>query len=193
MNQLSRVEQSSDVRPIKRILIACIGNIFFGDDGFGVEVARRLLSRKAGQYPEGVEVVDFGIRGIELAYTLLDDYDTLVLVDAVPRGGTPGTLYLIEPDLSGINPQQGLEAGRVAIDSHSMDPVKVLAFARTLGARPIRTLLVGCEPSHNTITPGGDEDYEEMQMGLSEPVGAAVDGALKMLDSLVEELLITNP
>jgi hydrogenase maturation protease len=183
MSQLSPAESG-----LKRILIACIGNIFFGDDGFGVEVAQRLMSRKTSQYPEGVQVVDFGIRGIELAYTLLDDYDTLVLVDAVPRGGSPGTLYLIEPDLAGIGPEQGVEAGRVALDSHSMDPVKVLAFARTLGARPIRTLLVGCEPSPM----GGSEEYEEMQMGLSEPVQAAVDEAVKMIDSLVEELLVVE-
>jgi hydrogenase maturation protease len=125
---------------------------------------------------------------VELAFTLLDDYDTLVLVDAVPRGGVPGTVYLIEPDLSGIGPAQGVEAGRVAVDSHSMDPVKVLAFARTLGARPIRTLLVGCEPA----TIGGGEAHEEMQMGLSEPVQAAVDEAVKMIDSLVEELVAVN-
>ena len=165
----------------KRILIACIGNIFLGDDGFGVEVARRLMQR---QYPEGVQIVDFGIRGMELAYTLLDDYDELVLVDAVQRGDRPGTLYLIEPDLADINPEKGEEAGRAALDAHSMDPVKVLAFARRLGARPIHTLLVGCEPA----TFGG-EDYSEMQMGLSEPVQAAVDAALKMIDSLVADLL----
>ncbi len=82
------MSQSSPVEPgPKHILIACIGNIFFGDDGFGVEVAQRLKSRKTRHYPEGVQVVDFGIRGIELAYTLLDDYDTLVLVDAVPSRG----------------------------------------------------------------------------------------------------------
>lgn len=168
----------------RRVLIACIGNIFLGDDGFGVEVARRLQNRTTKQYPAGVEVVDFGIRGMDLAYALLDDYDTLVLVDAVPRGGSPGTLYLIEPTLTGISPEQGAEAGRVALDNHSMDPVKVLAFARTIGAKPIRTLLVGCEP-----TPiGGGEDYAEMQMGLSGPVQAAVDKAIKMIDTLVEEL-----
>src|SRR5437868_14687112 len=100
--------------PLRRILIACIGNIFLGDDGFGVEVAQRLSSR---EYPEGVQVVDFGIRGMELAYTLLDDYDTLILVDAVPRGSPAGTLYLIEPDLTGIGPEQGVEAGRVALDA----------------------------------------------------------------------------
>ena len=176
---------SSSKSTTKRILIACIGNIFLGDDGFGVEVARRLASKR---YPEGVQVVDFGIRGMELAYTLLDDYDTLVLVDAVPRGGLPGTLYLIEPDLSNMSPEKGVEAGRVAVDTHSMDPVKVLAFSRTLGAQPIYTLLVGCEPSPF----GGGEDYAEMQMGLSEPVQAAVDEAVKMIDSLVEKLLQTN-
>lgn len=170
--------------PSRRILIACIGNIFLGDDGFGVEVAQRLLARKTKHYPAGVQVVDFGIRGIELAYTLLEDYDTLVLVDAVPRGGPPGTLYLIEPTLTDVSPEQGAQAGRVALDAHSMDPVKVLAFARILGARPIHTLLVGCEPS----PPGEGEDYTEMQMGLSEPVRAAVDEALKMIDTLVEEL-----
>lgn len=168
-----------------RILVACIGNIFLGDDAFGVEVARRLLSRKTKQYPPNVQVVDFGIRGMELAYTLLDDYDALVLVDAVPRGGPPGTLYLIEPDLANLRFEQNVEAGRVALDAHSMDPARVLAFARTLGARPMRTLLVGCEPA--AISAG--EDYTEMQMGLSAPVQAAVDEAVKMIDELVEKFL----
>jgi len=164
-----------------RVLIACIGNIFLGDDGFGVEVAQRLMSRQTRQYPEGVQVADFGIRGMDLAYALLDDYDMLILVDAIPRGGSPGTLYLIEPDLSGMSPEKGVEAGRVALDNHSMDPVKVLAYARTLGAKPIHTLLVGCEPS-----PMSDSDYSEMQMGLSEPVQAAVAEAVKMIDSLID-------
>jgi hydrogenase maturation protease len=126
---------------------------------------------------------------MELAYTLLDDYDALVLVDAVPRGGQPGTLYLIEPNMANMSPEQGVEAGRVALDAHSMDPVKVLAFASTLGARPIHALLVGCEPT----TFGGGGDYTEMQMGLSEPVLAAVDEAVKMIDALVEELLKATP
>lgn len=165
-----------------RILIACVGNIFFGDDGFGVEVAQRLQRRS---YPEGVQVIDFGIRGMDLAYTLLEDYDTLVLVDAVSRGGQPGTLYLIEPDLARMNAEQGAEAGRAALDAHSMDPVKVLAFATTLGARPMRTLLVGCEPA----SPGSNTDDMEMQMGLSEPVRAALDEAATMIDTLVAQLL----
>ena len=171
--------------PIRRILIACIGNIFMGDDSFGVEVAQRLTDRETKRYPQGVHVVDFGIRGIDLAYTLLDDYDALILVDTVSRGGTPGTLYMIEPDLTGIDPKKGVEAGRAAMASHSMDPLKVLAFARTLGARPIRTLLIGCEP----VPLNENEAYVEMQMGLSEPVRASLDKAVKMIDSLVDELL----
>lgn len=172
----------------RRILIACIGNIFMGDDGFGVEVARRLMQRKARPFPEETQVVDFGIRGFDLAYALLDEYDVLLLVDAVPRGGTPGTLYLIEPDLAGMTPENGVESARVGLDAHSMDPVKVLAYARTLGARTIRTLLIGCEPSAIC----GNEDYMDMQMGLSEPVLAAVDEAVKMIDSLVERLLASR-
>ena len=163
----------------KRLLIACIGNIFLGDDGFGVEVAQQLLAK---QYPQGVHIVDFGIRGMELAYTLLEDYDTLVLVDAISRGGQPGTVYLIEPDLTHITPETGAQAGRVGLDAHSMDPVKVLAFARTLGAQPIPTFLVGCEPG----VLGGGGEYEEMQMGLSAPVQSAIAEAVKMIDTLVE-------
>ena len=144
-----------------------------------------MTSRKTKRYPEGVHVVDFGIRGIDLAYTLLEDYDALVLVDAVSRGGTPGTLYLIEPDLAGIDPEKGVEAGRAAMEAHSMDPLKVLAFARTLGAQPIRTFLIGCEP----VPLNESEELVEMQMELSEPVRASLDEAVKMIDSLVDELL----
>lgn len=181
MNQLFQPE-----KPSKRILIACVGNIFLGDDGFGVEVAQRLRYRT---YPEQVQVVDFGIRGVELAYTLLDGYDELVLVDVVPRGGIPGTLYLIEPDLSGISTGQVAQASQVALDAHGMDPVKMLAFARMLGAQPIHTLIVGCEPAF-IIT---DENPVDIHMGLSQPVQAAVDEAVKMLDSLVERLLTSAP
>ena len=170
--------------PVRRILIAGIGNIFLGDDSFGVEVAQRLMRRTDKRYPEGVEVVDFGIRGIDLAYTLLDDYDTLILVDAISRGKAPGTLYLIEPDQTGIDPDKGLEAGRTAVETHSMDPLKVLAFARTLGARPIHTLLVGCEP-----VALNEDDEAATQMGLSDAVRASLDEAVKMIDSLVDELL----
>ncbi len=164
---------------VRRMLIACIGNMFLGDDGFGVEVARHLQQRP---YPAAIRVVDFGIRGVDLAYTLLDEYDELVLVDAVQRGQAAGTLYLIEPDLSDSAPTTEGHVAPVALDAHSMDPVKVLAFARSLGARPIHTLLVGCEPA--TF---GFSDDTGMEMGLSEPVRASIVKAIHMIDTLVAQ------
>lgn len=164
----------------QHILVAGVGNIFLGDDAFGVEVVQLLLRR---QYPAGVEVVDFGIRGVDLAYALLGDYDTLILVDAVPRGGAPGTLYLIEPEMS-ANPEDGAAAGQTGLAAHSMDPANVLAFAQVLGARPIRTLIVGCEPAVF-----GGEAEDEMRTELSAPVRAALDGAVRMVDELIERLV----
>ena len=117
-----------------RILIAGIGNIFFGDDAFGVEVARRLALRP---WPREVRVVDFGIRGLDLAYALLDNYQQVVLVDAVQRGGQPGTIYVIEPSLE--------SAG--AMQTHEMTPDKVLATAKAMGAALTNVIIVGCEPA----------------------------------------------
>ncbi len=157
----------------KRVLVAGVGNIFLGDDGFGVEVVRRLAER---EMPEGVEVKDFGIRGMDLAYALQEDYEVVVFVDAVPRGEEPGTVYLIEPEIE--------EDGEVSLDTHGMDPVKVIKLSRALGARPTRTLVVGCEP--RVVLSG--EDYDDMSMELSEPVRAAVGEAVKLVESLVEEI-----
>jgi hydrogenase maturation protease len=157
----------------KRILVAGIGNIFLGDDGFGVEVVRRLAGR---ELPEGVEVVDFGIRGLDLAYALQRDYELVVFVDATPRGQEPGTVYLIEPEIE--------DDGEVSLDTHGMDPVKVIKLSRALGAGPTRTLVVGCEPQ--VVVSG--EDYEDMLMELSEPVQAAVEVAVKLVESLVERI-----
>ena len=156
----------------KRILIAGVGNIFLGDDGFGVEVVRRLARR---ELPEGVEVVDFGIRGMDLAYALQDDYELIVFVDATPRGEKPGTVYLIEPEIEA--------EGEVVLDTHGMDPLKVIRLSRALGAKPTRTLVVGCEPQ--VVISG--EDYDEMLMELSEPVRAAVEEAVKLVESLVAQ------
>ncbi len=158
-----------------RILVAGIGNIFLGDDAFGVEVAQRLARRPL---PDGVRVVDFGIRGIDLAYALLDDYDAVILVDAAPRGGPPGTLYLVEPDCRQF--AEGADAG-VLVETHALDPVKVLRLAASLGAQVKRLLLVGCEPA---MPP-----EEEMQMGLSDPVRAAAEEAIGLIESLAVELL----
>lgn len=161
----------------KRVLVAGVGNIFLGDDGFGVEVAKRLAGR---ELPEGVEVKDFGIRGMDLAYALHDNYELVVFVDATPRGGEPGTVYLIEPEVE--------EDGELSLDTHGMDPVKVIKLSRALGARPTRTLVVGCEPG--VILSG--EDYDDMLMELSGPVRAAVDEAARLVESLAEEVCETN-
>ena len=157
----------------RRVLVAGIGNVFLGDDGFGVALADRI-ARCA--LPPGVEVVDFGIRGMDLAYAM-DGYDAVVMLDAAPRGQPPGTLYVIEPDAGD---------GTVAVDAHGMDPVKVLALARALGGSPPRTLVVGCEPQTRMT---GDED--EIVADLSEPVRAALDEAVRMVEDLLDEL--TSP
>ncbi len=147
-------------------LVACVGNIFLGDDGFGVEVARHLAGR---ELPEGVRVADFGIRGVHLAYELAEkSYPTVILVDATPRGGEPGTVYLIEPDLDRLG-----DPGPA--DAHGMDPQTVFALLKTLGGKPGRVLIVGCEPATT-----------EDEIGLSEPVAAAVEEAVKLILELVE-------
>jgi hydrogenase maturation protease len=158
-----------------KILIAGIGNIFLGDDGFGCVVAERLSRRPL---PDGVRVIDFGVRGLDLAYALTDGYDATILIDAVHRDGSPGALYVIEPDLSEPNE---LGARAVMIEAHAMNPMRALYLARSLNGELARILLVGCEPA--TFGP------EEGQMGLSETVEAAVGGAVEMVESLVAEIL----
>jgi hydrogenase maturation protease len=156
-----------------RLLIAGVGNIFFGDDAFGVEVARRMATRSL---PEGVRVVDFGIRGLDLTYALLDPWEAVVLVDAMPRGGPVGTIYVLEPEV------EPAERAGTAVALHTMNPLTVLRTARELGSRIERVLLVGCEPS-----PCALED--DMQMELSAPVAAAVTEATTLIESLVTKLL----
>ncbi len=157
-----------------KVLIAGIGNIFLGDDGFGVEVARRLA---AEEFPESVRVRDFGIRGYDLTYALLEPYQLVILIDACPRGQKPGTVFVIEPELS-----EAAESGApVALDGHTMNPVNVLRLATAMGPISSRIVLVGCEPE----TLGG----EEGQMGLSEPVSVAVDEAVKLVKHVIERAL----
>ena len=158
-----------------RILIAGIGNIFLGDDAFGVEVARRLSAR---EWPSNIKVTDFGIRGYDLAYALLDGYDTTILVDACPRGEPAGTLYVIEPDLADLG---GPEEQQVAVEAHSMNPLNVLRLASSMGGPLKRVLLVGCEPA--TLGP------EEGQMGLSPAIDAVIDDAVKLVESIVNKIL----
>jgi hydrogenase maturation protease len=158
-----------------KILIACVGNIFLGDDGFGVEVARLLLLRSL---PPEVVIKDFGIRGFDLAYALMEAYDLTILVDACARGFEPGTVFLLEPDpLDEIQP---------ALELHGMNPMGVLRMVKSLGGTPRRVLIVGCEPAEL----GSEHDG---QLGLSEPVEAAIDEAIALVESLVTKVLDGEP
>lgn len=166
----------SEAQPA-RILVAGIGNIFCGDDGFGVEVAKRMAS---GPLLAGVRVIDFGIRGFDLAYAMQDGYETIILVDAYPHGQAPGTVSLIEPDLSGLceatdEPRQGV------VETHGMNPMNVLRMAKAMNGGLKKVLLVGCEPAFL----GGEEGH----IGLSEPVQQAVEQAEQLVASVAEKLL----
>lgn len=160
--------------PATRVLVAGIGNVFFADDGFGVAVAKALEGR---ELPRGVDVVDFGIRGMDLVFALGEGYDIALFVDAVPRGEEPGTVFLIEPELDDADEP-------VMLDAHGMDPVKVLSLAKQLGPVPERILVIGCEP----LT-GVSGDEEELVGELSDPVRAAVDVAVELVESTLAELL----
>ena len=170
-------EEVRELKPAQKpsILVAGIGNIFLGDDAFGVEVARRMAGL---DLPASVRVADFGIRGFDLAYALQDGYETTILVDACPHGEAPGTLYVIEPDLKALD---GPDAARATVEAHAMNPMNVLRMAKAMNIEIKNVLLVGCEPE----TLGG----EEGQMGLSAPVEAAVDEAVKLVESLVNRIL----
>lgn len=170
---------------INGILIAGIGNIFLGDDAFGCEVIRKLLLR---QQPEGVRVFDFGIRGFDLTYALLDSPETVILVDAIQRGEAPGTVYVIEPELSSLDessPERPAE--QALVEMHGMDPVKVLRMVRSMGGGFHRVLLVGCEPESF-----GSEEEGEGRIGFTDPVTAAVDEAVRLIESLVADILVKD-
>ena len=159
-----------------RMLVAGVGNIFLSDDGFGVEVAQRLALK---QFPDCVQVKDFGIRGVHLAFELLDGYDTLILVDASPRGEAPGTVYVIEPELqSGRQNASDEVRSSPLVDGHGMEPDSVLALLDSLGGKAGRVLVVGCEPA----------SLEE-GIGLSPPVTQAVEKAMDLVTELIDEEL----
>ncbi len=149
-----------------RVLVAGIGNLFLGDDGFGPEVVRRLVAEQ--RVPDGVRAVDYGIRGLHLAYDLLEGYDALVVVDAVPGGGPPGRLTVLE-----VGPD---DLGTGGLDPHGMAPVAVLASLDSLGGRLPPTYVVGCTPA----------DLEE-GIGLSPRVEAAVPEAMDLVETLLRE------
>jgi len=149
-----------------RVLVAGVGNIFLTDDGFGSEAARHLAQ---SALPDGVRVVDYGIRGMHLAYDLLDGYDALVVLDAMPRGGQPGDLVVLE-----VGPE---DLGTGELDAHGMAPTAVLGSLGSLGGELPRTFVVGCEPA----------DVGE-GMGLTPAVAAAAERAVGVVTELLREL-----
>lgn len=158
-----------------RTLVAGVGNIFLGDDGFGVEVARRLAG--AG-LPDRVTVADYGISGMHLAYDLADGYDTAILIDAAPRGQQPGTITVLEIEPGQrARPETGgaAEASRL-LDAHGMQPDVVLGMLGLLGAKAGRILVIGCEPASTGY-----------QIGLSDAVSAAVDKAARIVMDLIAD------
>lgn len=155
----------------RRVLIAGVGNLFFADDGFGVEVARRLA---AIALPPGVTVMDVGIRGLHLAYELLSPPDVLLVVDVMPRGGAPGDLYVLEPELEGGLPSSA--------EGHGMDLPSVFATVRALGGTLPRVLIVGCEPGE--LGEG---------IGLSARVEQAIEPCLRLVHELVARELEPEP
>jgi hydrogenase maturation protease len=150
-----------------RILVAGIGNIFLGDDGFGSEVVRNA---EIPQDDHRVRVIDYGVRGMHLAYDLLEEWDTLVLVDAVPSRGNPGTLHVFQADCES-------DSGAAGLDGHSMDPAAVFASLRALGGSPPYTVVVGCEAGS-----------VEEGIGLTEPVARAVPRAARAVEEIVAAL-----
>lgn len=172
-----------------RVLVAGIGNMLMSDDGFGVAVVDRLTGPDAPELPAGVEVVDIGIRGMHLAYQLLDGYTGLLLVDTCERGGTPGELYLLEHDLTASRTPDGDESPVGVPDAHGMTPDAVLALLASLatasGLDPAaglrRVLVLGCEPA--SVDDG---------IGLSEPVAAAVPKAVRAVHNVLAEHLIAD-
>jgi hydrogenase maturation protease len=154
----------TDTDPPPRVLVAGIGNVFLGDDGFGSEVARRLA---AEPLPAGVSVVDYGIRGMHLAFDLLAGYDVLILADALPHGAAPGDVTVLRVG------EEDLGSGE--FDAHGMSPVAVLGLLGSLGGRlPPKTFVVGCEPA----------DVQE-GIGLTPRVAAAIDAALSAIRVLL--------
>jgi hydrogenase maturation protease len=157
------------------VLVAGIGNLFLGDDGFGVEVVQRLATHTL---PPGVTVADYGNRGYDLAAALVRGADCTILVDACPRGERPGTVFVLEPDAAELEASLDV-AGR--FDAHDLNPLHVLRLARSLGAELKSVVVVGCEPA--TLGP------PEGQLGLSDEVGAAVDEAVRVIEALIERFL----
>jgi hydrogenase maturation protease len=160
---------------MSRMLVAGVGNIFLSDDGFGVEVVRQLAGRP---HADNVEIADYGIRGVHLAYRLLEGYDVLVLIDAAPRGHAPGTVTLVEVDQSRLaGAGQAVASGASPlVDAHGMDPATVLAHLDALGGHVTSAFIVACEP-----------EIIEEGIGLSATVQAAVPDAIALVEQVMQQ------
>jgi hydrogenase maturation protease len=156
----------------KQILVAGVGNAWLQDDAFGGECARRLEARGV---PSGVTVMDFGTGGLDLAYEVMRGYDALVLLDASRQGHEPGTLYVLEPDMSEF--EGAIEDGD-AINPHSMDPASMLRFVSAIGGFSGKVVIIGCEPG----------EVDDVGLGLTPPVEAAVERAVALVGTTLEEL-----
>lgn len=163
-----------------KILVAGMGNLLFRDDGFGVEVVRQLIAQ--GPLPSAVQVIEVGIGGIHIVQELLDRREALIIVDAMDQGGPPGTLYLREPQVPNLNGYRAEEFQDFLPDTHCAIPSKVLILAKALGVLPPKILLVGCQPLI----------YEELGIGLSEPVAKAVHHAVAHITQAVTTFLKGN-
>jgi hydrogenase maturation protease len=159
-----------------RVLVAGMGNLLRGDDGFGVAAARELEAR---DLPAGVAVAEVGISGMSMAQELLDGYEAFVLIDAMERGAAPGTLHVERAEVPDLDEYSKREMGGFVADMHQTDPAKVLVLGEALGALPEPTILLGCEP----------EGTDELEDSLSEPVAAAVPRAVELVERVVGELL----
>lgn len=159
-----------------RVLVAGVGNVLRGDDGFGVAVAQGMRTRT---YPGAeVEIFEAGIAGIPLVQELMNGFDALIIADALERGGPPGTLYIIEPDVPDLDEKHSHHLSRALIDAHYSDPSKVLILAKALSVLPRKIFLIGCEPA----------GYDELGADLSAPVRRAVEMALTKIDSLIADV-----
>jgi len=155
-----------------RILVAGVGNVFLRDDAFGVEVVRLLAERPQ---PPGVQIQDYGIRGVHLVYELLDGYDLFVLIDAAPRGEAPGTVSVLEVEL----PSPGAQP---VIDAHSLTPDAIFGLLSSLGGHPGRNLVVACEPAE-----------VDAGMGLSDPVREALPHAVRAVEEILAQATGAGP
>ena len=156
-----------------KILVAGVGNVLRGDDGFGVAVAQNLI--ESNKYGSEVTVFEAGIAGIALVQELMSGYDLLIIADTVQRGGDPGTIYVIEPQVPELDEKAAYELHQSLADAHYSDPSKVLILAKALAVLPPKVFLIGCEPA----------DYDELGADLSPPVKRAVLVALEKIDSFI--------